>query len=590
MSEIKKDIIDVPVDEKVNPIEANDSADGSFKPLDSDKKEETVSLTEDGDEATMEDLKTLRHVSGKIPLRVWLVAIVELAERFSYYGLSTPFQNYMQNGPEDTPKGLLKLGSQAATALSYFFQFWCYVTPILGAYISDSYLGKYKTICMACGIYIAGIFILFMGSIPSITTRNAAIGTYVAAIIIIGIATGFIKSNVSPLIADQIPKEKPTIRVLKSGERVVVDPAITIQNVFMIFYAMINIGSFSIAATTQLEHRVGFWAAFLLPFCFFFVGVFALVIGKNQYVKLPVSDKIVAKCFKVAYIGIKNRFNLDSAKPSNNPEKNYNWTDHFVEEVKRATKACKVFVFFIVFWTVYGQMTNNFVSMAGQMETHAMPNDMLQVFNSLAIVIAVPLCDRLIYPFIRRFTPLKSMTRIFIGFMFSASAMVYAAVLQHYIYKAGPCYDAPMACAPEYSNTPNRVHVAIQAPAYVLIGLSEIFANITGLEYAYTKAPISMKAFVTSLYLLTTAFGSAIGIALASVSVDPKYVWLYTGLAVATFISGCIFWILFHHYNDHEEELNQLEYDQTDNVAKDVFPGEGLAPIASVSKSIRSVV
>ncbi|KAK6460692.1 POT family-domain-containing protein [Scheffersomyces coipomensis] len=551
-----------------------------------ESKGSQISTNDDeGREPTLEEMKTLRHVSDKIPLRCWLVAVVELAERFSYYGLSAPFQNYMQNTPEDTPKGVLGLNQQGATALSYFFQFWCYVTPIFGGWLSDTYWGKYKTITVFAVVYICGILLLFVTSLPSISNRTTALGGFVTSLIIIGLATGAVKSNVSPLIADQVPKSKPVIKVLKSGERVVVDPNITIQNVFMFFYLMINVGSLSVIATTQLEHHVGFWAAYLLPFCFFFVALLALILGKNQYVKVPVGDKIVNKTFRCVYIAMRNKFNLDAAKPSLHPEHNYPWSDKFVEEVRRALYACKVFVFYPFYWVCYGQMINNFVSQAGQMELHGLPNDILQAINSLSIIIFIPICERLLYPFIRKFTPFRAITKIFFGFMFAASAMVYAAVLQHFIYQTGPCYDHPKACAPEYRNVPNHIHVAIQVPAYALIGFSEIFASITGLEYAYTKAPVSMKSFITSLFLVTNAVGSALGIALASTSEDPKLVWTYTGLAVSCFIAGCVFWFLYHGYNDKEDELNRLEYASDDEYEQST----GLKPVASLTRSLKSL-
>lgn len=545
-------------------------------------------VREEGREPTEDEMKTLRHVSERIPMSCWLVAIVELAERFSYYGLSTPFQNYMQNGPTDSPRGVLRLKNQGATALSYFWQFWCYISPILGAYISDTYLGKYNTICVFCGVYVVGIFILFITSIPSVASHNASLGGFIAAIIIIGLGTGGVKSNVSPLIADQIPKTKPVIKILKSGEKVIQDPNITIQNVFMFFYLMINIGSLSVLATTSLEHKVDFWAAYLLPLCFFMIAPLVLFCGKKYYVKVPVAEKVIANAFRCCFIAMKNKFNFSAAKPSINPSAEFPWTDKFVDEVSRSIYACKVFVFYPIYWLVYGQMINNFVSQAGQMELHGMPNDMLQAINSLTIIVFIPICERFVYPFIRRFTPFKAITKIFWGFMFGAASMAYAGILQHYIYQAGPCYDSPKNCAPEFKNVPNHIHIGIQIPCYFLVGMSEILASITGLEYAYTKAPTSMKSFIMSLFLVTNAVGSAIGIALAPTSQDPKLVWTYTGLACSCFIAGCLFYLIFRHYNDREEEWNALEYDEKKEheVTQVTSKQSGLQPVLSASHSL----
>ncbi|EDO16648.1 hypothetical protein Kpol_529p28 [Vanderwaltozyma polyspora DSM 70294] len=544
-------------------------------------------------EPTEEEMKTLKHVSGKIPMRCWLIAVVELSERFSYYGLAAPFQNYMANGPNDTPKGVLMLDTQGASALSYFFQFWCYITPIFGGYMADTYWGKYNTICAGTGIYVVGIFLLFITSLPSIDTRETALGGYVTAIILIGIATGMIKANISVLIAEQIPRTKPRVITQKGGKRVIEDPNITTQNVFMFFYMMINVGSLSLMATTELESHKGFWAAYLLPFCFFWIAVVVLVIGRNQYIMVPVGDKMISKSFKVMWILVKNKLNFDAAKPSMNPEKNYPWNDKFVEEIRRALRACKVFVFYPIYWCVYGQMINNFVTQAGTMELHNLPNDFLQAFDSIAIIVFIPIFERFIYPFVRRFTPFRPITKIFWGFMFGSGAMIWAAVLQSFIYKAGPCYNMPMKCAPEYANTPNQVHVAWQVPAYVLIAISEILASVTGLEYAYSNAPASMKSFIMSIFLVTNAFGSAIGIAISPTAQDPKYTWTFTGLAVACFIAGCLFWICFRSYNNTEDAMNDIDFmdDDDDKImptAGEKTSIEVMEPITSF-RSIKSL-
>lgn len=167
------------------------------------------------------------------------------------------------------------------------------------------------------------------------------------------------------------------------------------------------------------------------------------------------------------------------------------------------------------------------------MQLHGIPNDIMQNIDSITIIIFIPIVDRLVYPALRKMgIPFRPITRITMGFIFAALAMAYAAIVQHLIYAAGPCYKAPLACPAAHDTEPNHVHVAVQTPAYFLIALSEIFASITGLEYAFTKAPPSMKAFVMSIFLLQTAFGSAFGIALAPTAKDPKLVWMYSAFFI----------------------------------------------------------
>ncbi|KAJ0119510.1 POT family protein [Diaporthe amygdali] len=547
---------------------------GGIEPVDQDHAGSTGDaaslVTADGDEPTDEEKQTLRKVSDKLPWSAFLVCVVELCERFTYYGLSGPFQNYIENSYGGGLPGAIGLGQTGATGLTDFFQFWCYVTPVLGAVISDQYLGKYWTIFYSAIIYIVGNLILFLTSLPAAIENGAALGGLIAAMIVIGLGTGGIKSNVSPLIAEQYDNTVPYVKTLKSGERVIVDPATTIKRIYMIFYMMINIGSLSSIATTELEANVGFWAAYLLPFLMFIVGVSVLVAGKSKYKLRPPQGSIIPKAFKIMWIAITHKGNYDAAKPEYHEElctgRKYNitWDSLFVEEVKRALVACKVFLFFPIYWVVYSQMLNNFISQAGQMNLHGIPNDLMQNWDPITIIIFIPICDYIFYPALNKMGfKMLPITRIFWGFMLAAGAMAYAAGVQKMIYNSGPCYEAPAACPAALQEdgtyAPNDIHVAIQAPAYLLIGLSEIFASITGLEYAFTKAPANMKSFIMSLFLLTSAFGSALSIALSPTAVDPKLLWMYTGLAVSCFLAGIIFWLLYSRYNRTEESMNELE-------------------------------
>lgn len=79
------------------------------------------------------------------------------------------------------------------------------------------------------------------------------------------------------------------------------------------------------------------------------------------------------------------------------------------------------------------------------------------------------------------------------------------------------------------------------------MGISEIFGSITGLEYAFTQAPSSMKSIVISLFLFTTGIGSALNLALLPMMIDPKILWLYVSMSGLSLVAGLIFFLLFHN-------------------------------------------
>lgn len=239
------------------------------------------------------------------------------------------------------------------------------VTPVFGAVIADQYLGRYKTIVLFAGVYVIGLLLLFLTSLPVALEHGAGTGGFITAIIIIGIGTGGIKSNVAPLISDQYQRRHMALETLPTGERIIRDPGITMQQIYLVFYWCINVGSLSLIATPYMEQDVGFYSAFLMCFLVFLIGYAVLIFARKKYVVRPPQGSIITNAFRAMGQMIIGR-NQDAPKPfyqaAHGKTVTSKWDDHFIDELKRALIACKIFVFYPIFWVCYGQFSGNFVS------------------------------------------------------------------------------------------------------------------------------------------------------------------------------------------------------------------------------------
>jgi POT family proton-dependent oligopeptide transporter len=189
------------------------------------------------------------------------------------------------------------------------------------------------------------------------------------------------------------------------------------------------------------------------------------------------------------------------------------------------------------------------------MQRNGVPNDIITNLNPISLVIFIPIVDKFLYPALRkagiRFTPIKRMA---FGFILASFAMVGAAVIQHYIYATGECGKYMNSCDGKFA----PINVWTQAVPYVLVGFSEIFTSITGLEFAFTKAPKNMRSLVTSYWHFMSAFSNALGQAFVSLSEDPLLVWNYTTVAILAFIGGILFWLHQRPTDKQEDALNML--------------------------------
>ncbi|MBS4171773.1 peptide MFS transporter [Bacillus sp. FJAT-49736] len=151
----------------------------------------------------------------KHPPGLYLLFLTEMWERFSYYGMRAILVLYLT---KSLVNGGLGMNESFALALYGFFTGAVYLTPLIGGWLSDRFLGQRLAITLG-GITMAiGNLVLF--------GFHTEVGVYIGLIILI-IGNGFFKPNISTIVGELYEKDDPRR-----------DPA------FTIFYMGINVGAF----------------------------------------------------------------------------------------------------------------------------------------------------------------------------------------------------------------------------------------------------------------------------------------------------------------------------------------------------------
>lgn len=114
------------------------------------------------------------------------------------------------------------------------------------------------------------------------------------------------------MIAEQYPEERPYIKTLPSGERIIVDPTATISRIYLYFYMMVNIGSLlGQISMVYAERYVGFWLSFLLPTLMFCLCPTVLFFCRNRYYLVAPTGSVYTKAFKLWRLAMKGRWSLN---------------------------------------------------------------------------------------------------------------------------------------------------------------------------------------------------------------------------------------------------------------------------------------
>ncbi|NXL82477.1 S15A1 protein, partial [Leptocoma aspasia] len=378
------------------------------------------------------------------PLSIFFIIVNEFCERFSYYGMKAVLTLYFTR--------FLHWEDNFATAIYHTFVALCYLTPILGAIIADSWLGKFKTILYLSIIYAIGQVVLSVGSINDLTDHNRDgspdnpalnIALSMIGLIFIAFGTGGIKPCVSAFGGDQFEDDQEKQR----------------STFFSLYYLSINAGSLlstivtpSIRASECGIHtkQECYPLAFGVPAILMAVALAVFVIGSKMYKKVKPQGNVMLEVSKCVGFAIKNRF-WHRSKEFPKREHWLDWASEkydkrLIAQIKMVLKVLFLYIPLPMFWAVFDQQGSRWTlqatAMNGDFGFKIQP-DQMQIVNPILIVIMVPIADSLVYPLIKKcklnFTPLKKMT---VGMFLGSMAFVAAALVQVQIDNTYPVFPA----------------------------------------------------------------------------------------------------------------------------------------------------
>uniref|UniRef100_A0A4W4GMV8 Solute carrier family 15 member 2 n=1 Tax=Electrophorus electricus TaxID=8005 RepID=A0A4W4GMV8_ELEEL len=592
-------------------------------------------------------LKTffLQKICGtNYPVSIGFIVVNEFCERFSYYGMKAVLTLYFIN--------YLQWNNNLSTAVYHAFSSLCYFTPLLGALIADSWLGKFRTIIYLSVVYVIGHVVKSVGAIPDVGDNTLHITLSMLGLGLIAFGTGGIKPCVAAFGGDQFEEEHTEERT----------------KFFSIFYMSINAGSvLSTIITPILRSDVQCFGgdcyalAFGVPAALMLVALVVFIAGSGMYKKNPREGNVLVNVCRCIGFAIHNRW----WSPRNSPRREH-WLDwaqekypkQLIQEIKMVLRVLALYIPLPMFWALFDQQGSRWTLQATRMNMDFVsPLTFFgSMLNALMILLFIPVFDMGVYPLVSlcrvKLTPLRKMTAgmVLAALAFAAATVVELNVIvcqtsklfqhsaalftrqlllsltslqmslclqdplgytslplndshrlfqiavthhgmdyscdlnltEHTAYSLVIHSDSPgitysisdskqynidlglldfgasytvilqqdpdnLALKKMEDVQANDVHIAWQIPQYVLLTAGEVMFSITGLEFSYSQAPVSMKSVLQAGWLMTVAFGNVIVLIVAEGAGLEQWMEFLLFAALLIAVSG-IFSIMAYFY------------------------------------------
>lgn len=439
------------------------------------------------------------------PQIAWIIGN-EGCERFSFYGMRNILTVFLAS----TLLLDLPLADREGAAKEVFHTFviGVYFFPLLGGWVSDRLFGKYNTIFWLSLVYTAGHLALAL-------SETWKPGFYFG-LFLIAFGSGGIKPCVSAFVGDQFDTTNKHLAKV----------------VFDAFYWIINFGSFfATLLMPVLLKSYGPSVAFGIPGVLMAIATLVFWLGRKRYVVVPPSPADPNSFANVARTALMNRpglgtvlagvgavgavtalfltptlgfvaafclalvgllgmggigvwLQLENARGSH--------PDEAVEGVRAVLRLLVIFALVTPFWSLFDQKASTWVLQAGAMtKPEWFQPSQMQALNPALVMLLIPFNNLVLYPALRRQglepTALRRMTA---GIAFSGLAWIVVGAMQMGLDRG------------------DAVSITWQILPYALLTFGEVLVSATGLEFAYSQAPLRMKGVLMSFWSLSVTVGN----------------------------------------------------------------------------------
>ncbi|XP_010555577.1 PREDICTED: protein NRT1/ PTR FAMILY 5.4 [Tarenaya hassleriana] len=464
------------------------------------------------------------------------ITAVEVADSFAFYGLASNLMMFLTN----------ELGQSTATAAKNI-NTWIGVScifPIVGAFLADSVLGRFKTVLLSSIVYLLGMAMLPIS--VSVVPRRLRDEMFFMALYVLAVGQGGHKPCIMTFAADQFGEENADQKMEK-------------YSFFNWFYLAIVAGSsIAVLGLVFIQDRVSWAAGFGVVAGTVAVALILFLIGIPKYRKqLPVGSPFtrVAQVFVAAfkkwrvsttphrysvcsedsedgstsqtktsgskqYLARTNQFRfldkatiideVDASDKTRNP-----WrlcSTNQVEEVKLVLRLVPIWLSLIMYCATIAQLNTFFNKQGSTMnrtigKSFTIPPAAFTSVVGVTILVFVPLYDRVLVPAARKITKHHSgitvLQRVGIGLFIATLNMVICALVEARRLKVAKDHgliDDPKAIVPMSS--------LWLLPQYILTGIGDTF-TIVGMNILfYDQMPEIMRSIGAACFISVVGVGS----------------------------------------------------------------------------------